>query len=65
MASSTFPDTELRAAFEDAYVDAAALQEQMFEVVDPDALATISNYFVASLVCPHPRVLVELILPFF
>lgn len=60
MASKTVPDAALRAAFEDAYVDAAALQQQMFEVGDPDAFMNVSNYFVNSLVCPYSGVLAEL-----
>jgi hypothetical protein len=60
MISDTAPDATLRASFEEAYIDAAALQEQMFEIADPDAFANVSNYFVASLVCPRSRVSAKL-----
>ena len=57
MSSNPVPDEALRAAFEEAYLDAAALQEQMFEITEPDAFANISTHFVGSLVSPHSRVL--------
>jgi hypothetical protein len=60
MASNFVPDATLRASFEEAYVDAAALQQQMFEVTDPEAFANVGEYFVASLVRPFSRVVAEL-----
>jgi hypothetical protein len=50
MASSTVPNVALRADFEEAYDEAFALKEQLFEVTEPDALVKVANFFLMSLV---------------